>query len=346
MRASRKRLASFFLAKGRFRIPGSHPRRAATLTGDLRCSANLPPIGLGTVGTVPAFWLRMRRNPFSFLPGARVGRLVVTRVPVGADVPFGYFRRKYEVACDLCGNTTHKAHSELVFHFRRGTSGCDSCRLVRDIRGERRGSLLVTSLARRADNGWVWSVHCDCGEIFDVTAHRLSIGRKATGCRSCPRKHGMANHPLYRIWNGIVDRCLNTSTRDYKNYGSRGIKMHQGWIDDPAAFIRDIECAIGSRPSKKHSIDRIDNNGHYEIGNIRWSTALEQSQNRRVLLSFFDGQRRVSHTFETIADLRSWALRNPQPTPLPIPCGGRVPDSAIDDGHTLRGEASASPRKR
>jgi hypothetical protein len=83
-------------------------------------------------------------------------------------------------------------------------------------------------------------------------------------------------HPLYVKWHHMRDRCRDT-TRE--SYGGRGIRFHPGW-EDFWQFVRDIE-ALGPRPSPRHSLDRIDNNGHYEPGNVQWATHTEQCRNRR-----------------------------------------------------------------
>ena len=79
---------------------------------------------------------------------------------------------------------------------------------------------------------------------------------------------------LQIIWRQIIQRCTNPKRKDYKNYGGRGIKVLYKDFDE---FIKDV----GERPTPKHSIDRIFNDGNYEPGNCKWSTAKEQADNRR-----------------------------------------------------------------
>jgi hypothetical protein len=88
-------------------------------------------------------------------------------------------------------------------------------------------------------------------------------------------KRGQA--PEYAVWTGIKMRCFNPNATGYKYYGGRGITMCERWRRSYSAFRADV----GPRPSRAHSIDRIDNDGNYEPGNVRWATYRQQARNKR-----------------------------------------------------------------
>lgn len=82
--------------------------------------------------------------------------------------------------------------------------------------------------------------------------------------------------PAYKCWENMCSRCHNPRATGYENYGGRGIKLNPEWLD----FSKFL-AYIGPRPSLKHSIDRLDVNGHYEPGNVRWALPITQARNSR-----------------------------------------------------------------
>lgn len=87
--------------------------------------------------------------------------------------------------------------------------------------------------------------------------------------------HGMSDLTEYQTWKGMKQRCYNPNDPRFERYGDRGITVCDAWKNSFTAFYQDM----GPKPSPKHSIDRIDNDGNYEPGNCRWATPSEQMWN-------------------------------------------------------------------
>lgn len=124
---------------------------------------------------------------------------------------------------------------------------------------------------------------CICGVERDVPIHTLKQGNsRHCGClvpamtAAKNKSHGMSASREYAIWCKMRDRCSNPENRDFPKYGGRGIEVCEAWQGSFEQFYSDI----GPRPSPRHSIDRIDVNGNYEPGNVRWATPREQQQNK------------------------------------------------------------------
>lgn len=143
-----------------------------------------------------------------------------------------------------------------------------------------------------------WKVFCTrCNStIFIVDGSSLKTGNtKSCGCSS-----GRSNKPGWVIWRGILRRCLNPSDERYSYYGGRGISIHPRWLEFDN-FIKDV----GTPPGNGLSLDRINNDGNYEPGNVRWATASQQARNRRDTVNLtFNGKTQC---------LKDWALELNKP---------------------------------
>lgn len=147
---------------------------------------------------------------------------------------------------------------------------------------------------RAKDKHKLWLCECDCGGADLYIASRVRHGR-VTMCRICAAKsaglknktHGMRNSSEYNIWGGIKTRCTNKNAPDYERYGGRGVTMCDEWLGSFDAFLN----YLGPRPSKQHSVDRIDNGKGYEPGNVRWATKTEQQRNKQNSTYVTDGIR-------------------------------------------------------
>ncbi len=165
-----------------------------------------------------------------------------------------------------------------------------------DLTGMRFGRLTVARLdhPHRIENGVnkhtrYWCV-CDCGKEVSVPAASLTRTYRATrscGClktEACIARlttHGQTRSYEYKLLRSIMDRCHNENCPQYERYGARGIQVFDLWRTDAGAFCTYIRSVLGPRPSRKHSLDRKDNDRGYEPGNLKWSTNSEQTRNSR-----------------------------------------------------------------
>lgn len=180
--------------------------------------------------------------------------------------------------------------------------------------GERVGMLVcLEHLNERSCFHWLSRWMCDCG--------REHIGhvRKTTKLASCgcakplmisvgKIKHGHSyGEPSdeYVVWCSMRQRCLCETSRAYPDYGGRGIKICPQW-DSFSQFYIDM----GPRPSRRHSIDRIDVNGDYEPSNCRWATLKEQARNKRATIHYeVNGERKTFPEWVEISGIKRETVR-------------------------------------
>lgn len=157
-----------------------------------------------------------------------------------------------------------------------------------DLTGHRFGRYVVLAFAGRGSRSKPrWLCRCDCGVEKIVGGSNLGRKTRSCGCLYRERRYtanlrhgdfrGGRRTKEYRAWESMKRRCLSPKAQSYRWYGKRGIRVCDEWLHDFPAFLKHI----GRAPSPKHSIDRIESDGNYEPGNVRWATATEQSRNRR-----------------------------------------------------------------
>lgn len=160
-----------------------------------------------------------------------------------------------------------------------------------------------------------------------------------------------AEHQLYRLWVAMRQRCRDPHASNFAHYGGRGVSVCHRW-EDFDSFCADIP----PRPSMEHTLDRIDNDGNYEPGNVRWSTRTEQNRNRRTnrrlqldgeVLTLAEWGERSGIDFRTIASRlsRGWST----PDAVSVRPNGRPalrppPRTICRNGHALdEGNAYVHP---
>jgi len=199
------------------------------------------------------------------------------------------------------------------------------CDMRQRILLKRFGRLVVISYAGNKK----YLCQCDCGNYSFPTKYNLVKGfTKSCGCLNTERRkeasvtHGCSNHPLYGTWGHMMHRCYNPANDRWSSYGGRGITVCLRW--------HDVRNFIEDNMNKKKpglTLDRVDNNGPYSPENCTWSTAKQQSCNKRSnhYLTFKEQTLRV-HQWSQLLNIqqntiltrlsRGWSIEKTLTTPV------------------------------
>jgi hypothetical protein len=221
--------------------------------------------------------------------GQRFGRLVITQL--GVRVP----TRRHTIRAAVCLCDCGAVKTVRVNDLTRKPQGVRSCGcLRREVMAANRidsndprvhawhksaeGRARLSEVARTSENA------AHMARIARTPENRARLQSPEWQAHlariaKLNRVHGLSKHPLYDSWWQMMNRCYNEKAKSYKNYGGRGITVCPEW-HDVRNYVAWIEANLGSRPEGL-TLDRVNNDGNYEPGNMRWATYSEQNLNRR-----------------------------------------------------------------
>lgn len=192
---------------------------------------------------------------------------------------------------------------------------------MKDITGVKFGRLLAVKpvdkdIKTNKSNEKYWLCECDCGRTTIVSGRALrNSSIKSCGCLNIERSkqsnttHNKSNTRLYRIYYSLKRRCYKATSKDYNNYGERGITIYDKWLGKKG-FINFYNWSIENGYSDELTIDRIDVNGNYEPNNCRWVTPMINSNNKRNnVYILFNGERKTIAEWARVYGMNYSTLR-------------------------------------
>jgi hypothetical protein len=158
----------------------------------------------------------------------------------------------------------------------------------RNLTGQSFGMLTAIQPSHSDGKKMHWLFKCTCGNVLTKSGYAVTREVKRGGAPNCgcaTRKligaknttHGMSRHPAYAVWRSMCDRCRLPTHQAWKNYGARGIVVCAEWEASFENFWRDM----GATYRRGLTLDRLDNNGDYDMQNCAWRTHKQQAQNTR-----------------------------------------------------------------
>lgn len=187
--------------------------------------------------------------------------------------------------CNICGNEEiikynsikNGTRKDFICHFHRRTVE----RFTEDFIGKKNNMLEVIGITHNAITGKKEFIcKCDCGKTTTTKPTWWEQG-KIVSCGCYQENRSINADPEKRIkgiYRGMMCRCYNSKSKDYKMYGARGISICDEWLNN---FDKFLQWSMDNGYENTRTIDRIDSNGNYEPSNCRWATYYIQNRNHR-----------------------------------------------------------------
>ena len=171
-----------------------------------------------------------------------------------------------------------------------------------DVFGKNNNIIFIHTLPSDSAGNAKGLVKCYCSKEFIAQLRHIRSGNTTScGCynKSLTTKHGLSNHKHYKMFTGMMFRCYNPISKDYQKYHSKGIIV-ENYLQNVTNYIEYIDTLplFKGQPIGKLSIDRINNDGNYTRGNLRWADNIIQETNKQSNSQEYTGVRynEFSHT--------------------------------------------------